>query len=384
MILHLAEDEKFIDVVIKEFENSVPNESIYLINVPDLKYELKYIHNIDIVKCFPYKSEEYKYFINDLKSYDAVILHNFYTSYKWQIVLTAPFGVNFHWMCWGADLYSLPTLYNKFLLPKTKNTVQSLNSPAPYSIRKSLNKLINRIALKRISSVSTVLPYEYELIKRYISNSIKYYSFKYGYIELLTKGILNYDFGNDILLGNSASFTNNHIDTLYYLKEIGVRQNLVTPLSYGNTNYAKLVNKLGNQLFSNQFKPLVDFLPLEKYNEILKSCGNVIMNNLRQEGMGNIIISLWAGKRVFLNKNSPVYSYFKNNSLVVFKIEELNQLEQLPNFKELAIVNRPIIEKLYSYNTVIDEVKKLINELKGVKNQKKPFLHYSKNRNELS
>ena len=85
--------------------------------------------------------------------------------------------------------------------------------------------------------------------------------------------------------------------------------------------YLILLEKSG-KLFGENFKPLIDFMPLSEYNFILQDCGIVIMNHKRQQAFGNIIISLWMGAKVYLNKENTIYQYLKRISVVVFSIEQ--------------------------------------------------------------
>lgn len=69
--------------------------------------------------------------------------------------------------------------------------------------------------------------------------------------------------------------------------------------------------------------------------------------------MGNIIIFLWKGARLFLNEKNPVYSFLINQGIKVYKISDLNKMSNLPDFIELAIINRPILKKLYCRELVL-------------------------------
>jgi dTDP-N-acetylfucosamine:lipid II N-acetylfucosaminyltransferase len=94
------------------------------------------------------------------------------------------------------------------------------------------------------------------------------------------------------LIGNSATITNNHFDAFQLLKKYkpkGLR--VYVPLSYGDSEYAEMVKKEGEILFKDQFAPIEDFLSKGQFNQVLNDCGNIIMNQLRQQGLGTILVA---------------------------------------------------------------------------------------------
>jgi dTDP-N-acetylfucosamine:lipid II N-acetylfucosaminyltransferase len=117
--------------------------------------------------------------------------------------------------------------------------------------------------------------------------------------------------GRNILAGNSATATNNHIELFERIRRIGDLEGrlIVTPLSYGDAGYRTCVIKLGRDLFGAAFVPLVDFLPKDRYIELLASCGHVMMNHVRQQALGNLVISGLMGARLHVGRGSPLFSW---------------------------------------------------------------------------
>lgn len=384
MLLHLCDDEKFIDHVIEMFETVAPGESIYYIHLSNdgILNNVK-TQNKSIIKGENFIEQFQKHSIR-LTNFDAIILHNIFDSYKINLLLNTNSQTRFHWMCWGADLYNL-SFFSKGVYLKQSRQIfkENLNlngkiglflsencwhfnilihkwllrlEPQEYKIKKSL---------KRIDSVSTVIPSDYDLIKSHIKRKIEYKRFKYISIEgVLKKNIENICVGHNFLIGNSATLTNNHIEAFWEVKSIDFDdRKIIVPLSYGDKNYANRIIQCGKELFPNSFFPLVEFLPLDTYNKILEDCGNVIMNHLRQQALGNIITSLWLGARVFLNNRNPVYSYLLNSGIKVFEMKDLKNIENLPDFYSLAQMNRSKILKIYGRNQVLKETKELVDYL---------------------
>jgi dTDP-N-acetylfucosamine:lipid II N-acetylfucosaminyltransferase len=390
MLLHLCEDEKFIDHVIDTFETVAPCKNIYYIQPSQKNDQLKLVKtkHPNIVSV-PVESKEFKNIINNIKTYDAVILHCYQNPYKTKVVREAPPGVHFHWMCWGSDLYSIPALSKNLLLKQTKKyildqlglkgRIRTFLYENCYSIfakifqlkNKTVHPIIEQIrSFQKIHSVSTVIPSDFELIKKYISSQMVHIPYKYGTLETLLEG--HYDTtcsGENFLVGNSAYVSNNHLEIIKELYKIDLTNiKIYLPMSYGNEQYAEFIETKGKKILKENFFTLKKFLPLEEYNQILNTCGNVVMNHTRQQAMGNIIMSLWKGARVFLNRKNPAFHFFKDEGFRIFEINEIKNYRSLPDFKELASHNRPFLKKIYSRDKVIEETQVLVNYLSKKKN----------------
>ena len=371
MILHLADDNRFMNHVINMFELASPNGNQYFIHVDNNNDKLKFITNTENENIIISNSEDELFtgIISDLDKYDAVIFHNLISKYKFNILRKANKSIHFQWMSWGADIYCSPEyLSNKNLKGKIGDFLNNYFPSFWYKFYLKNNNLeldcLNKSLAKKIKSVSTVVPTESSFITKYFNKSIIFKSFKYGTIEQLLigniKDIVN---GNNMLIGNSATSTNNHLEVLNIVKDNNYIFNIYIPLSYGDEGYKQKIINISESYFGDQAFPLVDNLPLNKYNDIIRSCGIVIMNHKRQQAVGNIIASLWLGARVFLNISSPVYAYFKSIGIKVFQIDELRKISELPSNKHLANTNRPILHRLYSHHKVLEETIDLVKYL---------------------
>ena len=129
-----------------------------------------------------------------------------------------------------------------------------------------------------------------------------------------------------VLLGNSRSKSNNHVEILKILKnhENSIGE-IVCPLSYGKEiDYAKEVSAVGRSLFGKKFIPLKDLLPLEEYLKVLASVDVAVFGHKRQEAVGNTINLLAMGKLVFMDSQSTTFTFLKDLGVDVRSIEELN------------------------------------------------------------
>lgn len=178
-----------------------------------------------------------------------------------------------YFFMWGGDFY----------FPKTKSKIR-------HKIIKNIGYLVN------------VLENEYDLVKIWYDATGKYIQ-SFGY----PSNIFNYkDFTYPqkkleeiyILVGNSATQTNNHIDIFEKLKKFKDKNiKIFTPLSYGDKEYAKEVLKEGQMIFKNKFVPLFDFMEYKLYFEYLCTIDIAIFAHNRSQDMGNIINLLGLGKK---------------------------------------------------------------------------------------
>ena len=92
------------------------------------------------------------------------------------------------------------------------------------------------------------------------------------------------------------------------------------------------------------------------------------MNHLRQQAVGNIIMLLWMGVKIFFNSNNPIYKYFASNSAFVYQTSDiinLNKQALTPLNSEEVKHNRKILSYLYSKEKVAENtlsILKLIAE----------------------
>src|SRR6185312_8146313 len=130
--------------------------------------------------------------------------------------------------------------------------------------------------------------------------------------------------GDGVIIGNSNSPTSNHIDCFNAINLPSMlNKKFFVPLSYGNHDaYTKLVIHQGKKIFKDNFIALTDFLPKDDYIKLLQQCSIAIFAHERQQALGNIIIMLWLGIKVFLSENNLIYSFFKESGAFIFSVQK--------------------------------------------------------------
>lgn len=370
MLLHLLPDDKFSDYVIKSFieVDAKQNEFIVISNFKKLTY-VREKEKIRIKSNKEILSEE---FLASIINYEAVFLH-FLDPIKIKLVNKTTKYNNFVWVSWGSDFYNIhPDLKKTLLLEKT------LKLFCKYNLKKNLFwktkdlldrfGLINNLyhdqekALKKIAFMAPVIKEDYLLIKEHYKNvkTLEYLKFTYGNFDSLIKPTDSKGLGNNILLGNSSYFSNNHLEIIELLSKLGIKdQKVICPLSYGNHGYAKYIKKIGEQKFGANFDAMMDFIPLEVYFNKINSCAFLIMNHCRQQAMGNIYNALYNGARLFIRKDNPITHFLRRNALIFSSIEEIER-EGLAAFRKLSAEdsqnNKAIISKLLDTKSIYKDL----------------------------
>lgn len=150
-----------------------------------------------------------------------------------------------------------------------------------------------------------------------------------------------------ILVGNSATEENQHIDIFYTIRDcLEEEYELYVPLSYGNIEYRETVIQTGQELFGDHFHAIVDYLSEPVYINLLNAMDVGIFNNNRQQAMGNIGILLQLGKTVYIRNNTSMYSHYVHQGVFIRDIQEIQLTHRIKkiNYEEQA-VNKSIMGK---------------------------------------
>lgn len=367
-ILHLAKDAHFVDQAIKVFERVAPgcNELFVCGNAPlkNVKSKAKIVSRFKAISGIV---------SDEIKGYDIAIIHSLNPNW-YRVIKKIQRSTVLVWLGWGFDYYDIIKKEKaELFLPLTKKAwyENSRKASLTTKIKSTIRAAITPDKIKIIQGIDIfcpVLPLEYKYVK--FNAECKSFprqgAWNYGNLEEdFIKGFDGQTVsGANLLIGNSASFENNHLDALYLLSEIGIgSRKIIAPLSYGERFVRKLVIAKGKELFAENFEPLIDFMPIQEYVERLRSCGFVIMNHMRQQALGNIVIMLYLGAKVFFNKDCPTFIYLKSQGAVVFSIDELKATpsmldEQLG--KESIAINRYVIAAIWSKDISRNRTRELL------------------------
>lgn len=129
-----------------------------------------------------------------------------------------------------------------------------------------------------------------------------------------------------ILLGNSATKSNRHIESLEFLSKFkNYSMEVYVPLSYGDDEYRKKLIDFGYLKLGRKFKPILRYMDPAEYNDFLKTIDIGFFNNNRQQAMGNINRLLLTGAKVYLRKETSMWNHYISKGFNIFAIEDLTE-----------------------------------------------------------
>lgn len=393
-IIHLFNDEKFIDATIKLFEEVYPKKSLYYV-IQSTKEPFFYVKSEE-AKPFIIETEGDENKLNAIlheNKVEVVFLHALDLK-KQRIVNVLGKEVLKVWFIWGFDLYwNWKLLKQNMFENETQFFMYGVNNKTSFKNRLIFNNfslslytkyrdgkiqlpeiLIQKLekyfstdfynTVQKIDIVVPIVPSEFDYVKR-INPKLVSAPFQYGNLETLAIDINLFDVkdANNILIGNSASSTNNHVDAFKQILEFKQKdQKIIVPLSYGGKqDYIKFIMEKGNDYFGNDFVPILNFMPLIDYKRLISSCGYAVFNHKRQEALGNINTMCYFGAKIFLSNQNPIYTYFKKMGVHVFNIKHINSKSFCTKLSEKELeLNRSILYKIYSKQAVKDKALKLL------------------------
>ena len=364
--LHLLWDEKITPGIIDNFETVLPgqNDYIYWWEPKNKIHFAKEGENCKVIK------NEGEVPDLDYSQYTRVIIHALDPRKVKFCLHHIPNNIPVYWLMWGADLYSLldrkgyKLLYNNAADKSWERRCKRLITRMGYN-PKHIKEYLSIFKDREVIMVGSEEEYEifcdyYPEYTRTLKNNPNF--FYYPVEKILGELAACEAKGNRILVGNSNSFTNNHSYAFKYLKDANLTNREITvPLSYGGSTESKeLVIGEGMKLFGSQFTPLTDFLPLDRYNQIMTEAEYAVYGNWRQEAMGNILVALYLGTKVFLSKKNPLLQIFKDMGIIIFELEDIGKdAFQVPLTKEQRKHNRRIIAERYSFAKMQENIETL-------------------------
>lgn len=364
--LHFFLDEKVVNDTIENFELVFPNENLYVVLSKDGTAKFVKAHKNTLL--LSYKSTELKQIINNSDSFDAIICHSMW--YELAKIVKKISHPNITWIIWGVDLYEKMIYRKGFKLYFNEASLFKIRAQRlPVCLYKffiSIRDYIHfRTVVKANQKISNVVccKEDYDLMvnfypdyKRLLRKDFFYYP-----IEKMLDSETRSSFvsGKDVWVNNSANYNGNHVEVFQRLTRIEWDGVVHTPLSYGSCKYAKYVCEKGEKLLGNKFDPMMNFIPKHDYYKKFLGTNAFIFGHLRQCALGNIIIALYLGAKVYLFKENPLYHCFENMGIILFNIDDNlskeNLLSPLPD--KLRQRNRELISKTYSHERLMKLIK---------------------------
>lgn len=323
-ILHVGHYDKFLPKHIT-FTNEKFDEKEHYFLMMDKEKKVERV-NADNVKYIDPKS-----LLSHLMEFykaDKIILHGLFEKRVLHLLFLNPWLIKkCYWMIWGGDLYNY--LINKE--DKKKNNLE----------------FFRRFVIKRIPNFITYLKGDYENARKwYGSEGVMHECFLYHSNIFQPRDLKEHKSEDiNILVGNSASLSNRHLEAFEWLRRFKDEDiKIFSPLSYGKEKQRSSVIKEGKKIFGEKFEPVVELMPLDKYLEFLSKVDIAVFNHKRQQAMGNTINLLGLGKKVYLDPDVSSFQFLEGIGVKVF---DINNFELNKEFPERAR-NQRIIAAYFS------------------------------------
>ncbi|MEE9912509.1 MAG: TDP-N-acetylfucosamine:lipid II N-acetylfucosaminyltransferase [Deltaproteobacteria bacterium] len=381
-IMHFAIDDKFIPFIQKTFEQALPGCNEY--RIPgDPSKPLNFVRPGENVRVV-----ESPYWISDaltreLQNYDCLIIH-FMTPNFVEGIKRTPDNMLVCWVGWGGDYYDLigPYLGN-LILPQTQALMDKISRRhalipqkimkfvrSPRLIIPLLKQILHQIHHTQNAGIPDIIdrvdllwvnPEEMSMIEKALPafRGVYHRICCYSAEEVFSFGPDRMS-GPDILIGNSADATNNHLELFDMLQQLDLGESrLITPLSYGNADYGDTIMRIGQKQFGHRFIAIRKFMALENYYGAIANCGTVIMNHIRQQAGTTIATALFKGAKIYLRNENPLMPFYRKMGIRLFSIQDdLLQSENpfAPMSSDEIIRHRMILNRYWSHDVAISAV----------------------------
>lgn len=371
--LHVFLDEKVVNSFITMMEEVFPNESTYLIIAKDgAPKRVTYKEN---VISFDENSKTLKQFLLNLSGYKHVCLH----SMEGKRFYTYIHHPSISWVIWGADLYG-PLLrfkgydiyYDKSLQYKVRAgrmpvwIYKLMTTIRDYKKARRQEFMINRLGYFITDNGCDEAVFNHYFGEKNISfpGTINYYPIE----NLIDQSKQNEQCnGNAIWVGNSADANGNHVWVFEKLADYSDDIKIMSPISYGDVRFMKYLDNEGFRLLGKKFVPLKDFLPVNDYYAKFLQANAFIFGHFRQCAVGNILMALYFGGKVFLSNKNPLLQMYKESGFSIYSIEnDLNEtfaVKPLDDNQRLS--NRHLVMTIASYESSIKQLKNVYGKIKS-------------------
>lgn len=364
-VLHVMSDEKVIDSFISLMESVYPDNSVYLVVITTDEPQLvKSRKNVVFLKK---GTKELKQFLTNISGYKLVCLHciggeKFYSYIKHSSIA---------WVIWGADLYESILTFKGYRLYDTFNDHYRVRAGRlPVLLYRILTRVRDYIRFRSESRIVRRLGYiitdngcDYDVFRHYFPElGITYLgTINYYPIENLI-GDDNLDkwcYGKAVWVGNSPAPNGNHIGVFNRLVNLPPDTPVYTPISYGDKRMIKHIDIKGKEILGDRFHPLKDFMPSKEYYSIFLNANSFIFGHYRQCAVGNILMALYFGGRVFLSNHNPLLHMYKRSGFVIFSIEDdlTESLLSIPLSQEEREHNRTLVWSIASKDSSLDQIR---------------------------
>jgi len=251
---------------------------------------------------------------------DLLIVHSAFFPDLWRVFLLLPhLRERTIWMIWGGDLGDFT---NKITFVGVRTWLTQV-----------LDRAICRRVFPRLGQIGALVPEDGRTLQRVYPKCQNVTRLVY---PLMDDGIAEAPKSARIdakplrvLCGNSAFANNNHAEIIAWVEHLnrpGVEW--IFPLSYGPRSVSEEIAALGQARLGDNFRPLLELIPLAQYQQLLDGCDVLIFNHTQrnQQGLGNLYHLLPRGRKIFIRGDNTLTAELKSWGCHIWDTLQLEQM----------------------------------------------------------
>ncbi|MBO4745991.1 MAG: TDP-N-acetylfucosamine:lipid II N-acetylfucosaminyltransferase [Alphaproteobacteria bacterium] len=209
------------------------------------------------------------------------------------------------WMIWGGDLYNAPRdEKNDYIRKNFRGYISDTDGDIGVAIKKYDSH----------PAETYDAGYTFPITKEMIKNAKR---IEHDYVA--------------IQINNSADdSTLEMLDVLSKFKDENIK--IKTILSYGKTEYKEQIIQKGRAIFGDKFEYLDSLMTPADYAQYMAQNDILILNQNRQQGLGNSFATLTLGGKLFIRSEITTYTHFNSKGIKVYDTNEIKDM----NFEQLV------------------------------------------------
>lgn len=229
-----------------------------------------------------------------------------------------------YWFIYGGDLYNAPR-------NETADYIRSNFACYITDVDNDINVLTDRYKIESLNYVNSAytFPVTLDMIKR-----------------AQQKKSQNKDYVTIQINNSSDVSTLEILDILSKFKNEKIK--IRTILSYGKLEYKQDIINKGISIYGDKFSYIDTLLTPEKYAEFCVENDILILNQNRQQGLGNSFLALQFGQKLFIRSEITTYDYLRKNGNIVFDTKLI----------------RGMSFETFKYNSCVDKSVNILNSKK--------------------
>lgn len=372
--LHVLSDEKVVNSFISMMEEVFPGENTFLVVMRG--ESLKHVLPSENVIFYNQNSRELKEFLHNIEKYNHICLHSLGGQRYYKYI----HHHSMSWVIWGADMYESVLRFKGYQLYSNEYDQYKIRAgKMPVILYRMLTTLRDRLYYYREMSTIKLLKYvitdngcDYSVLKCYLKQLTPKWGgiINYYPIEALIHRSMQKEYckGKAVWVGNNSQPNGNHKWIFNQLGAYSKNIKVYAPISYGDKRVANYIEKEGKRIFGDRFEPMKEFLPVKEYYSKFLDANAFVFGHFRQCAVGNILVALYFGGKVFLSEKNPLLPMYKEMGLHIYSIEnEMTEEFAITSLSEdQRLHNRKLVCSIASYENSIVQMRNVFAQIKKV------------------